>query len=292
MIPVIFIYSLFLVFRPGSLVRPMGFRPKNLLTLIVPVTFIVALEINRLITTGYSVLALTFEDFFGLANTNPIRLLFSIVLRLGLAVVVLGIFSGLYWIIRQDRAGLFISIAAVVPIVILLGVAPFAFTVDRYVFIVLPFWLILAASFVFIIAKCTRNYKFLLATSVGAVLLTSSFSELFLYFNFQNGNRPNWKEAVAIVQEQKQERDVIIATRPEVSSFYLGEKVGQINNFDPEEVVANGNRVWFIIDESTSYVEPKLLAWIQDMAQLVDIQPVYLPGKSMAIRTYVYKPSE
>jgi 4-amino-4-deoxy-L-arabinose transferase-like glycosyltransferase len=288
--PVVICYLLLLKIMPFE--KPPGLRTRNLLFLLLPGIAFVIHEVYAFATNGNAFLAHTIDTFVGQSNHGPLRLLFAIIFRISLPLVCLGFFGGLYLLNERKRAGLFIFLAAVAPPLLLLLVAPFTFTVDRYVFETLPFWAILSAVTIKEIFVRTEQYGKLIPLGVFSLVLATALSQNMLYYEFQNGDRPDWKGAFAIIQQRKADTDLVVATRPELGYYYLNDKVRSINSLDPIAIELNGNKIWFIIDEATGGVEPILEQWIRENSDLVDIRDVYQPGKSLSIRIYLYDPVE
>jgi hypothetical protein len=92
-------------------------------------------------------------------------------------------------------------------------------------------------------------------------MVAEPLSQDALYYQYQNGNRPDWRGAFALVGRER-EGDLVAATRPELGEYYLGEEVIPINSMDPEAIAEGGTRVWFVIDEATGWVAPALREWI------------------------------
>jgi hypothetical protein len=203
-------------------------------------------------------------------------------------LICLGLVGGFYLLIEQTRLGLFLCLAAGTPILLLLIIAPFAFTVDRYVFFILPFWAILTAVALTRLFAQANQYGKLLPLGVLALVLAVLMGENLLYFQYQNGNRPDWRAAFAVVEQQRQPGDIVLATRPEVGHFYLSPAVGALPKAAGNDITQLGERIWFVLDEATSPVNPALLAWLQQNSRLVEIVPVYMAGKSLTIRIYLF----
>jgi mannosyltransferase len=290
LVPVVICYLLLLKILPFE--KPAGLRARTLVFLLLPGIAFVIHEVYGFVTNGNAFLSHTIDTFVGYPNHGPLRLLFAIIFRISLPLVCLGFFGGVYLLNERKRAGLFIFLAALVPPLLLLLAAPFTFTVDRYVFETLPFWAILSAITIKEIFVRTEQYGKLLPLGVFTLVLATALSQNMLYYEFQNGDRSDWKGAFAIVQQRKGNTDLVVATRPELGYYYLNDKVRSINSLDPSTIELNGNRIWFVIDEATGGVEPKLEQWVYENGELVDVRDVYQPGKSLSIRIYLYDPVE
>ncbi len=256
--------------------------------LLVPIIAFILFEISRYVMSGSSITKSIFDTFFDQVNTTPLRLTLSITYKIGVPVFSLSFFSGVYILTRRHPASLLVVIGAALPIILLIFLSVNFFAVDRYIFMTLFMWLILAAVGVNELFQHTDGLAKLLPLGVLSILLFSSMGEIYLYYQFQNGNRPNWKEAYTFVKQNIRDGDIIYATSPPVGDYYLPEaNIRDINNFDPARITTReSNNVWFVIDENTGSVEPEVSSWIRDTCTRIQSVEVFLPGKSMSIRIY------
>jgi mannosyltransferase len=261
-----------------------------------------------------SLTASIWRTFVGSQNQNPLRLAMSIAFQIGAPLVCLGIAGG-FWLLRRgargpgagmaarygrglalaildgarrlDPAVAFLVVSAVLPPLLLVVLSLFMFTVDRYVFMTLPFWCLLAALALRALAERHGRGP---AVALLLALALVSVGQLVLYYEFQNGNRPAWRQAMAVVGQRQEPGDSVLSTTPRVAHYYLGDEVRDINNFQPQLIQSRQGRTWFIIDDSLGWVKPALHDWIRQNATLVEVLDVALPGKSLAIRVYLYEP--
>lgn len=258
---------------------------------LVPILIFGISDFYRYLTGHPSTLSAILDTFAGQSNHSPFRLLLSIIYRIGLPVFVLGIFGGVYMVIRNQRLGLFVVAAALVPIILLVMASPFVFTVDRYIFVALPFWMILSAAAIQGLLSGTDGPGQWLALGVFVFLLFNPMSEDFLYYQYQNGGRPDWKNALQLVQRNLQPGDLVLSTRPEVGKYYFSGDVGNVNSFDLEANGWEGRRIWFLIDEATGWVNPPIKEWILKNGELIEVVQVSVPGRDMPIRIYLSDPA-
>ncbi len=288
LLPVVFVYLIILVLLPIPLPQRLSYR--IFFILVLPVIGGVVVEAHSLLFNSYSRFFGDFDVFVGQINQSPVRLLASIVWRLGLATVILGTVAGLYLSLKKQRAGLFVFMGAALPVVTICVMSLFLFTVDRYVFATLPFWLILCALAIQQLWEKLNGLEKLWPIGLLILLVTLSMGENWLYFSDQNGGRPQWREALAYVGEQSSPEDLIYATWPEVGHYYLSDDVLNISNFDPTMPTLPDHPVWFVLDESTGWVAPATQHWLDTHTELKQIFIVRLPSKSMDMRIYLYTP--
>ncbi|MCL4871405.1 MAG: glycosyltransferase family 39 protein [Anaerolineae bacterium] len=263
-------------------------RPRQIAFILGPLLLFLLYEGASQLFTGRSDIQAVLLIFGGQVNHSPVRLLASIVWRIGLATVILGGVAGLYFSLQKRRAGLFIFLAAIAPMITLVAAAPFFFTVDRYAFVSLPFWLILCALAIKTMWDRAEGWDWLWPTGVLLLLLALSMGENWLYYSDQNGGRPQWREALHYVSGRMGPDEAVYVTWPEIGRYYLYEDVGYVNDFDAAALP--DHPVWFVLDEATGWVDGLVQQWLDEHAQLQQIFIVRLPGKSQDIRIYLYKP--
>ena len=287
-VPVVFGYMFMLWVLPVE--KPKGLNRRTVLLSLLPVILFALIEIGRFALHGSSITSFELDTFSGQINTTPLRLTLSIVYRIGAPVVILGLFGGIYMLLTKQRAGLFILIGATLPVILLIILSMFMFAVDRYVFITLLPWYILCALAIKELLLLAKSRTVLLPVGVLMVFLFSSLGDIYLYYQFQNGHRPDWRAAYGYVERNSKSGDIVYSSRYEMGDYYLPNANNRnINSFDPA-TLADDKPVsyWFVIDDSTGGVNPSIYAWIQDSSFLLDNEEVYLPGKSMSIRVYRY----
>lgn len=275
LVPVVVCYLLFLKIMP--LEKPPGLRARNLLLVLLTGIGIGIIEIYWYLSTGLSPLLDAYYTFAGKQINDPFRLLISAVFNIGVPLVILAVFGGIYLLLQKSRLGLLIFIGALVPLILLVVANPFVFTVDRYVFMTLPFWAILGAIAVKEIITQTENYGKVLAIGVLIVLLADAASSNLLYYQINNGNRRDWRGAFAFVQERKQEGDIVVSTRPQLGEYYLEEQVISAWDIDPDIIVRSGERAWFVFDSTMIWTAPIMKSWFEANGNLMDVQYLRVP---------------
>jgi hypothetical protein len=113
---------------------------------------------------------------------------------------------------------------------------------------------------------------------------------VFLYYQYQHGNRPDWKGASLTVRQNMKAEDIVVVTRPELGMFYLRPDVTYINGVSSDTLESSSRRIWFVIDEATSPVNPHTKEWILQNTELIQVRETYLPGKNLSIYIYLYDP--
>jgi hypothetical protein len=244
-----------------------------------------------MLATGGSSLVAAFADTFLGHQHNPVRVLLSMIYDVSLPLFVLGLFGGIFALLQRNRAGVFHLLAAVIPLALLVLISPFTQAFSRYVFATLPSWIILAALAAKELLFQTQKSARILAAGVLLLAAADPISQDVLYYTYQSGNRPDWKGAFAVVEANMLPGDQIMVTRQEMAEYYLGNAGIWIEDVAPKDVVRSGKRTWFVVDNGTGFVTNKLQAWLDTETRLVSVRDVYLPGKPLTMRVYLYDPA-
>jgi mannosyltransferase len=290
-VPVVGAYILALLLIP-SFKRPAGLRWRNLLLLGLPP---LAFGVFQLAVMGFGggepFYAEFVRTFIGKQH-NPLRILFSVVYDVGLPLFLMAVIGSMYLLWQRSRAGLFMTLSAFLPLALVLLAAPFTQTFSRYIFHVLPAFTILGAFAITELFRQVSQPGRFLALGVLLLLLVDPLSQNLLYYGYQNGNREDWKGAYQFVEARMQPGDVISTTRVEIAEYYLGVEPLWTQNLHPRDVVASGQRTWFVIDNRTAFVSSRLQTWLDEETRQVGVYDVYIPGKTMMMRVYLYEPPE
>jgi hypothetical protein len=231
------------------------------------------------------------DIFVGNAIDSPLRILLLMLFNVGLPVFVLGAVTGM-WLMRQrSRGGLFCFVSAATPIVLWVAISPWAFVVDRYALVALPFWLILAAvALERLAAWLPQNGRWLAAAVLGLLLVDAAGAHL-MYYQINTGNRPDWRGAFAYVANQKAPGDLVVTTRPQVGAYYLN--TGDILDLaavTPEQLAAESRTIWFVTDsEGIWYAPPDTKGWVEEYARLLLVSYLRV-REEINLKVYRYEP--
>ena len=288
-VPVVVVYLLALKFLPGE--KPSGWRLRNLAIFFAPglvLALLVAGPFLRNLPGWFA--------GFGRINNNPIWILAGVVYYVGLPVVCAGLAGGIYCLLerRRDgrfyRAALFFGLGAVLPLVAIMGASIFQYSANRYIFVSLTSWIILAGLALEALFTLLPENRGILAFGVLVLLFASLLSEDVLYFQYQNGNRDNWKSAFAYVQAHLRPGDQVISANPEVARYYLGELTGGFQTLDTSTLDSKG-RTWFVEDLNVGELFPDKLVWLEQNARLVANFDVHAYARVFIMRVYLYDPT-
>jgi len=288
LIPVVAVYLLLLWILPFE--KPDGFKLRNILLLSAPVIAFLLYEVFLFATTGDFIFASDIELLAPPIDT-PIRLLIVIAFSIGIPILCLALFSGLYLVMKKDRAGLFFLVAAVLPPLLIALANPFFFTVERYAFMALVFWIALAASGIVSIFAFAGRQGTVLALGVLFLLLAEAAGDGLLYYQINHGNRLNWRESVNYVRERMQDDDVLVSTRAPLASYYLGQDVLEFQDLLPEDLEKISQPIWFIMDfPGVWHGKEVSKTWMENHAVVVQFSYLRVE-EGYAMVVYFFDPS-
>ena len=248
-LPVLFLYLLAVKYL--NLEKPPGLRTRNIYILLSPAILLIVYQIYSSIQSGNSMISSIINEiistFFGKPIESPFTQITFMVFNLGIPIFILSLFTGIYLLLQKSRQGLLITLSAFVPFFFVIFLTPFMFTEERYAFVTLPGWLILAAIGIDLLLAKMKKAEQLLAISILVVLLVDAMGSNLLYFHTNNGNRRDWRQAFAIVSENIQEDDIVVSTWPVLGDYYLKREVLLWQDVDTEDVLNSGQRVWFVV---------------------------------------------
>jgi len=287
LVPVVVCYLLLLKIMPFE--KPPGLRPRNLLLILLPGIVVGIHQVYSLVATGWFYLSHAIDVFVGKPIDDPFRLLAFIGFNIGIPLMSLAFFGGIYLLLEKSRAGLFVFTSALVPLLLLVIVSPFIFAKDRYVFITLPSWIILAAIAVKETLSHFRERGIVLAIGVLVLLLADAGGANLLYYQINRGNRRDWKGAFALIQERRAENDIIVSTRPELGTYYLGQEVRWMGDITPDVAAKSGERIWFVTDSESVWVTGEIRMWVEENCELIDVRALRVP-EDISLRVYLCDP--
>lgn len=283
LVPVVISYLLLIVLLPFE--KPAGLRWRNLVIFFLPGMiaggFFVGPYIRNL--SGWM-------EGFGYVNNSPIWLILGVIYYVGIGVMSFAALGALYFLVQKNRAVLLLSLSGTIPLIGIMSLSLFHYTANRYVFVSLTGWLVLAAlAAVELYRQSPKNIK-LLAAGVLLLLILMPLGEDALYFKYQNGNRDNWRDAFKFVQQYKLADDIVIAASTELGDFYLQEKTFGWTAVDFNYFVSNEERVWFVEDMVAQEVYPDRHQWLMNNARLVANYDVHAQARNFMMRVYLYEP--
>jgi mannosyltransferase len=281
-VPVVVIYLILLWLLPFK--KPKGFHARNLILFLSPII------IAGIFFAGPYVANLGgwFEGF-GRINTSPFWILAGTVFYINLPIVILASFGCLYLLVKKDRGALLFGINAVFPLVAIAILSMIQYSANRYAFITLTSWLLLAALAVRELFRNVQGIGRILAAGVLTLLILAPLSEDILYFQYQNGNRDNWKAAFEYIESHREVGDIVFSQNPDVSNFYLDGDTHYIGNWDPSSY-SSQSRVWIVEDMNVAELHPQVLAWLKEKTVEKANFDVNVQARNFKMRVYLYDP--
>jgi hypothetical protein len=268
--PVVVCYLLLL--RVLRFDRPPGLRVRNLVLVSMPALAFGLWELSAWVATGTTVLGDSLDVFAGHSIDDPIRLSILVAFSIGVPLVCLAIAGGIHLLRQRSRAGLLLTIGAVVPPLILAALNPFVFTVARYVLVSLPCWILLGTVGVHELYQLAPSRLKLLPAAVLLVLLADAAGAHLMYYYINTGNRLDWRGAFRYVQEIKGEADIVVSAVPEVGIYYTGEEVLPLADIEPDTVLTGNTKHWFVIDSQHSWWSGRQKVWVEQNCTLLKFQ--------------------
>jgi uncharacterized membrane protein len=284
LVPVVAGYLLLLKLLPFE--KPAGFNLRNILILVIP-GLIGALVIGWEFLTETS----SYVQTFSWVNNSPFWVLSGVVYYVGIPIMIMGALGAIYLLSKKDRAALLLSLAAVFPLLAIAALAFFQYTANRYAFVALTSWIILASFAVRELLDLAPQRARILALGALLLLFLEPLSEDVLYYQYQNGNRDNWKAALAFVGRHKEPGDIVVVTNTLLGDYYLHGPTVNLRGIDLDSLPQNGDRVWFVEDMNVGEKSPGDLRWIQENATMLANFDVHVRARNFKMRIYIYDPT-
>jgi hypothetical protein len=286
LVPVVAVYLLGIWLLPFE--KPSGFRARNILIVLIPTLLMVAVGSYRYIANPGA-----WYQGFGWINNNPIWILSGITFYIGVPFICVGLVTAVYFLLKKDRGIFILAVAAILPGLVIILLSMIQYTANRYVFVSLTSWLILAAFGVWELFKLNRDRAWILVSGILLILLLFPMGENVLYYRYQNGNRDDWKGAFELVSRLKEPDDLVVVTEKRMVDYYLDEDVGvNFNDLDYETLAESDLRYWFIEDNNLGEKNPEILAWVAENSDLIADMDVDVRARKFKMRVYLFDPSE
>jgi len=286
LVPVVATYLIGIRFLPFE--KPPGLHKKNILILLIPTLLIAFAGSYRFIENPEK----WFEGF-GWINNNPIWLLSGIVFYIGIPFICMGLVAVIYFLLNKDRAVLLLAIAATVPALLIIILSLVQYAANRYVFISLIPWLLLSAAGIWELFKQNRDRTWVLVAGILLILLVYPLGENVLYYQYQNGNRDNWKGAFELVDKLKEPGDIVVVTEQRIGDYYLeGDGTYNFNYLDYDTLAESNQRYWFVEDNNLGEKDPEILEWVKDNSELISNKDVAVRARKFKMRIYLFDPEE
>lgn len=222
---------------------------------------------------------------------DPLRFLLGVNFFIGLYLTGFGIFSAAYLIFYQrSRPAVLFAVSAIVPVLLLVIISVVRVTFNRYTFPVLLSWHILGAAGLVALWKSVKSPERFLVAGLVVIFMLLPMAENFLYFRYQNGNRENWRDAFAYVNQHRNPDDLIVVSFPAAGEYYLEQDVLWSAQVQPDDVIESNHQVWFVLNNAIEWGAP-IHSWVKENAQNVaDFDVVVNSARTYNMHVYLYTP--
>jgi hypothetical protein len=164
------------------------------------------------------------------------------------------------------------------------------YSANRYIFIILTSWTLLAALGVRELFNHLKGHLRIFPAGLVILLFITLIQEDYSYFQYQNGNRPDWKAAFEFIESEKQPGEIVLSANRELADYYTQEKTKSLEFFDINNFKEFGVKVWIVDDWSAKDANPDTIKWVEENTRLAAIYDVKVQARNFAMRVYVYDP--
>lgn len=226
---------------------------------------------------------------------SPFYVILTIVQGVSIPIAVTAFIAAIIkW---QNRSTRFLICFAGVPLLLLLIASQLQNVAGYYLFWTTPAYFILAA------VTCQQVWdamkeNTLLKVLLPVLLILVLLSQNYLYYQYENGGRPKWREAFNFVELQMQPTDKIVLSEPRMGSFYLpemeqvyvGELLDDVMGFEDGWKSAEMERLWFMVDVASFNVfdaDKTVRKWIRERGRMIETFPTFSRAKDRTIHIYL-----
>ena len=229
---------------------------------------------------------------------SPLYIVLTLVHGVSIPIAVAAFFG--FVATPLNKSTRFLLCYAGVPLALFLIASQLQNVAGYYLFWTTPAYFILAG------VACERVWRTVAPQSGGkilgsvmpCVLVVTLLSQVYLYFQIENGGRPKWREAFEAIQGEKRPTDKVVLSEPEMGRYYLPELtpiyIGGLLD-DPEEFerqweTSGRERLWFAVDVASFNVfdaDTAVRSWIRERGHLVKTLPAFSRAKDRTIHIYL-----
>ena len=228
---------------------------------------------------------------------SPLYIILTLVQGVSVPIAVAAFFAV---IVRPfDRPTRFLLCLAGVPLGLLLIASQFQNVAGYYLFWTTPAYFILAAVACTYIWEAITGDKFnLLKVLLPCLIIVVLLSQDYLYFRFENGGRPKWREAFGVIRVERKPTDQLVLSEPEMARFYMptsksidvDKLVKDKVSFEREWENSGSKRIWFIVDVASFNVfdaDMTVRNWIRERGRMIETLPAFSRAKDRTIHIYL-----
>lgn len=228
---------------------------------------------------------------------SPIYVVLTIVQGVSIPIAIAAFMGAI--VNRNNRSTQFLICFAGVPLGLLLIASQLQNVAGYYLFWTTPAYFILAAVVCEQVwdAMMANKHK-LLKALLPALLILVLLSQNYLYFQYENGGRPKWKEAFDFIQTLMQQTDKVVLSEPRMGVFYLpemeqvyiGELLDDQEDFEKRWESTKMERLWFVVDVASFNVfdgDKSVRNWIRQRGRLIETFPAFSRAKDRTIHIFL-----
>lgn len=228
---------------------------------------------------------------------SPIYIVLTLVQGVSIPIAVTAFFAVI--VNSRDRATRFLICFAGVPLALLLIASQFQNVAGYYLFWTTPAYFILAAVACTYISEAITGDKYnLFRMLLPALLIVVLLSQNFLYFWFENGGRPKWREAFEVIKVERKPTDQLVLSEPEMARYYMptsnavdiDKLVKDKAGFEKEWKNVGWKRLWFIVDVASFNVfdaDMTVRNWIRERGRMIETLPAFSRAKDRTIHIFL-----
>jgi mannosyltransferase len=235
------------------------------------------------------------SDFIGQYEGAPINdpawIFAGSVMYIGIPVFLFGILGMYSLYVQKHKAFILLFLSAMIPLIGTMALSAVMYTANRYVFVSLLAWIVLASFGLTELVKKTQSTARLLAIGSIMVVLAVSMSDNFMYYWIQHGNRADWRSAAGYISINKRPEDVVFSASPNVVSYYIDDKTYNIRNVNPGIDDKLDKRTWFILDNIALSYPPNNADWVLQNSRLMDTFDITFLARTFKMRVYLHDPN-
>jgi mannosyltransferase len=272
----------------GWFPAPRGLRWRNLAIYLLPGGVFVLLVVA--VTPTFNTPQNIVTDF-GFVNNNPLWILSGTAFYVGVPLLIMAFTGAAALLWRRDRLGLLLTVGFMVPLVTIVAISPVTYSANRYIFPALTSVIILAAIAVYELWRQAQGSGKLLVSGVLLIMLAMPMADNVLYFLYQNGNRDNWKAALAFVAAEMAEGDLVATVDTHLADYYLQSRSLDMHHLEQAGlamVEQHQASSWFLLDLTAPDKTPQTTKWVRENARFVRDFDVVVSARRFPMEVYLY----
>jgi hypothetical protein len=227
---------------------------------------------------------------FGWTNTSPLWILAGVIFYLGIPLLCFAAAGGIESLYRRNRAGLLLVLTSIIPVAAVMTISTFQYAANRYALVSLVGCVVLAATASVALVRTSWQHGRILVIGALATLVLAPVVEDGLYYQYQNGNRDDWKDAFAFVERNLRAGDMVVVPDRRVGNYYLPVDTQGMALLTSDALKGSKSRIWFVEDLNVVQKWPWIHTWVQENAQIMADYDVHVAARNFEMNVYLYDP--